>query len=118
MEENIIQTCIEFCQPVFEKSVIIAAQYAKACNREVMTQQDMEYAMRYCVMNTVGQDKGSIMPEAYESDDEDIDEMELVEDAENTFTRYEGDDEQMNAVNQAYDTWDTWEPTNFREDDV
>ncbi len=112
MEEEIIQTCIDFMQPVMEKSVIFAAKYAKACNRDIMTGQDVEYATRYCIMNKVGEDKGSIIPEAYESDSDEEELPEEVEGVEDTFTRYQGDDEQMNAINEAYDTWDTWEPTN------
>ena len=120
MEENIIGTCIDLAQPVFEKAVILAAEYTKKCNREILTSQDMEYALKYCVMNVVGEDVGSIIPEAYDSDDSDEEEGSVARDLSlrdkdqepEVFTRYSGDDPKMNAVNQAYDTWDQWEPTN------
>lgn len=116
MEENIIGTCIDLAQPVFEKAVILAAEYTKKCKREIMTSQDMEYALKYCVMNVVGQDVGSIIPEAYESesDSDESDEPNTSEEEE-VFTRYSGDDEKMNAVNQAYDMWENWKPTNPME---
>jgi len=94
----------------------LAAEYTKKCNREILTSQDMDYALKYCVMNVVGEDVGSIIPEAYDSDDSDEEEggqsQATGTEEPEVFTRYSGDDPKMNAVNLAYDTWDQWEPTN------
>ena len=52
-----------------------------------------------------------MFPEIYEdSDSGSDDEMELVEENEDDFKRYEGDNELYNKVNDAYDKWDTWVP--------
>lgn len=124
------ETAINILQPVLEMSVVLAADYADACGRDVVLAEDFEYAIKYCAMHTVGERLGSILPirppresEADVSDDEDEDEdeedgvdLEFVEEGdEPDFTRYEGDDEFFNKVNEAKDTWDAWEPTNPAE---
>ena len=111
MDTELINTCLNIAQPVFERSIVLAAEYAKKCGRDCVTQKDVEYSMKYSVMRTVGKDLGSLFPEI----DTETDDIETVEDAEDTFTRYSGDDELMNEINNCYDTWDTWEPTNPME---
>ena len=39
-----------------------------------------------------------------------IGKAETVDEEDEPFTRYQGDDELMNRVNECYDTWDQWEP--------
>lgn len=97
--------------PVLEKSMILAAEYSKACGRDTVLSEDMEYAIKYCVMYTVGQNIGSLFPEIYDeesSDEEDIEEIEPSECP--PFVRYSGTDTTFQQMNEAYDRWDTWTP--------
>lgn len=78
MVEEYVKTMTGILMPVMEKSMLLAAEYSKACGRDTVLSEDMEYAMKYCAMYTVGQDIGSLFPEIYdeeESDDEDIEEV-------------------------------------------
>ena len=81
--------------PVLEKTVILAAKYVKACGRECITEKDFEYALKYCVMYTVGEDIGSIFPEDWDDDDDDTGMIEMSEEEreEDAFTEYDGRDE-------------------------
>jgi hypothetical protein len=97
--------------PVLERSMILAAEYSKACGRDTVLSEDMEYAIKYCVMYTVGQDIGSLFPEIYNeesSDEEDIEEIEPDECP--PFVRYSGEDHTFRQMNEACDRWDTWIP--------
>ena len=111
-EERQMDALANILMPVLEKSMLLACKYCNACGRDVVLPEDVEYAAKYCAMHTVGQDVGmSIMDDEESSDDESS--IESVEAEEcPVFTRYEGDDPVMNAVNQARDEWDAWEPTN------
>ena len=60
---NYMNTMIDIMMPVMENSMILAAEYCKACGRDVILPEDMEYASKYCAMNTVGQTIGSIRSE-------------------------------------------------------
>ena len=113
MEQQFIETAINIIQPVMEGSMILAAEYAKACGRDFVTGMDVKYAMRYAAQNFVGKHSGTLFPEHQDESDSDEDDIEIIEeDEENCFTRYPGDNETMNKVNEAYDNWDQWEPTN------
>jgi hypothetical protein len=119
MEEQIIEIALNVIQPVMEGSMILAAEYAKACGRDCVTGMDVKYAMRYAAQNYVGKHTGTLFPELQNDDsdsDSDEDDIEVIEeDEENCFTRYSGDDETMNKVNEVYDNWEQWEPTNMIE---
>jgi hypothetical protein len=111
MEESIISAAFELITPVLESATILAAQYSKNCDRSFVTAKDMQYAMRYCTRTLLGRQRGTLFPEIYENMDEDSDEeFEIVEETEDSFTRYSGDDKLMNDVNEAYDTWESWTP--------
>ena len=71
--EQVQDSAINIIQPVLERSMVLAAEYAKACGRDIVLGEDMEYAMKYCAMNEVGKKLGSHFPEIYEesSDEED-----------------------------------------------
>lgn len=113
MEQQFIETAINIIQPVMEGSMILAAEYAKACGRDFVTGMDVKYAMRYAAQNFVGKHSGTLFPELQDESDSDEDDIEVIEeDEENCFTRYSGDNETMNKVNEAYDNWEQWEPTN------
>ena len=77
-----------------------------------MTGADLQYALRYCAINITGRHVGSLFPEIYEKDsDSDEEEIETVEENEDDFTRYSGDNELYNKVNDAFDNWDSWIPS-------
>ena len=56
MAEQYIDTMTNLLLPVMEKITLLAAEYSKACGRDIILSEDMEYAMKYCAMNTVGRD--------------------------------------------------------------
>src|SRR5210317_289394 len=99
--------------PVLERSMVLAAEYSKACGRDTILPEDMEYASKYCAMYTVGQNIGSIFPEVYDDEESGEDEIEIEEVAEDecpSFVRYSGDDPKFIQMNEAYDRWHSWEP--------
>lgn len=104
--------CIQAILPVWESSMVLAGNYSKACGRSTLTSKDFEYALKYSAMNFVGKKIGSFFPEIYESDSDsdESDDIDLVDEDEEPFTRYEGQDELLLKVNQAYDNWESWEP--------
>lgn len=102
--------CIQAILPVWETSMVLAGNYSKACGRSTLTSKDFEYALKYSAMNFVGKKIGSFFPEIYESDSDESDDIDLVDEDEEPFTRYEGQDELFIRVNQAYDNWESWEP--------
>ncbi len=112
MEEQIIDSAVNIILPVMESAMVLAADYSKACNRTFVTSMDMKYALRYCAINVTGRQVGSLFPEIYEkeSDSDEEDDLEIVEEKEGDFTRYEGDNDLYNRVNDAFDKWDEWEP--------
>jgi len=116
---DIIQGMINIIQPIFEQGIVLAAEYSKACGRDVMLDQDIEYAMRYCIMHRVGQHSGSIfgeentlnLEEGMEIEEDEDDEIEIVPvDELPAFTRYTGNNSQIIRINQAYDEWNNWKP--------
>ena len=112
MEEQIIDSAVGIILPVMESAMLLAAEYSKACNRTFVTSLDMKYALRYCAINVTGRQVGSLFPEIYEkeSDSDEDDDLEIVEESEEDFTRYEGDNDLYNRVNDAFDNWDEWNP--------
>ena len=114
--EQIHESAINIIQPVLERSMILAAEYAKACGRDIVLAEDMEYAMKYCAMNEVGKKIGTHFPEIYEEESsEDEEEIEIEEDEDVPFTRYSGREYKFVKMNMAYDNWNTWEPKNPSE---
>ena len=117
MMEQYIETMTNLLLPVLERGTLLAAEYSKACGRNTLLPEDMEYAMKYCVMYTVGNTVGPSFPEVYEdAEDSDDEEMEVVDEEEcPPFTRYDGTDPILLQVNEAYDHWNAWEPQNPTE---
>ncbi len=110
--EAFLKSAIDIVTPVLESSMILAAHYTKSCGRNTVTAQDVKYCMRFCARELVGKHIGTLFPELQESDSEELSDVEEVDEDEEPFTRYEGADPQLIAVNRAYDTWNEWEPTN------
>jgi histone H3/H4 len=107
---------LDFLKPIFETAVVIACHYSKACGRNTVTGDDMKMGMRFAARHVAGKELESLFPEIYDSEESDDSDLEVVDDSEEPFTRYEGDDERMLLVNAASDTWDEWVPeTPFEE---
>ena len=115
MEEQIIDTALNLLTPVIESAMIIAGNYSKSCERNIVTSLDVQYAMKYCAMNLVGKHIGTLFPELHDISDSSSEESFDEDDEGDEFTRYCGHDELLNDVNKAYDTWDQWEPSNPTE---
>lgn len=97
--------------PVLERSMTFAAEYSKACGRDTVLPEDMEYAIKYCAMYTVGQNIGSLYPEIYDEESSDEESLEEVDPEDcPLFERYSGEDPTCRQINEAYDRWDTWVP--------
>lgn len=116
MEEQIIQASIDIMLPVMESAIVLGGNYAKMSGRDTLTGTDLEYALKFCARNLVGKHIGTMFPEIQDdSDDEETVDSQL-EQEEPPFTRYTGDDETLNKVNECYDTWDDWVPINPTEE--
>jgi len=101
---------VDLLLPVMESSKVLASHYAKACGRDTVTGKDVAYGLMYAVRNVTGRQVGSLFPEAYDEEDSDEEELEEVDESEEPFTRYEGDEEIFVNMNRCADTWDSWEP--------
>ena len=109
MEQQFIDAAIGGITPVMESAVILAGEYCKACGRKTMTGGDFQYALRFSARNVTGRTQGTLFPELEDSDS-DEEELEVVDEDDEPFTRYTGDDPQMVAINEATDTWGDWVP--------
>ena len=116
MAEEYVKSMIDILLPVMEKGMLFAVEYSKACGRDVVLPEDMEYAIKYCAMYTVGQDIGTLFPDIYDEEESDEDDIEDIPDEDcPPFERYTGDDERFILMNQAYDRWESWIPQNPTE---
>ena len=77
MAEQYISTMMNIVTPVLEKSMVLACEYSKACGRDILLPEDIEYASKYCAMYTVVHDICSIFPEIYNDQDDDEEEDEI-----------------------------------------
>lgn len=113
MAEQYINTMINIVTPVLEKSMVLACEYSKACGRDIVLPEDIEYASKYCAMYTVGEDIETIFPEIYNEDEDEDDPIEEVDEQDcPPFVRYSGTEERFKHINEAYDRWDSWQPQN------
>ena len=110
MTEEYIKSMTDIMLPVMEQAVLLAGEYCKACGRDVILPEDMQYAMKYCAMYTVGQQIGTMFPEIYEGDDEDEDVEDVPEEDCPSFVQYAGEDIRFIQVNEAAERWDSWVP--------
>ena len=119
IEQQIIKTATDIIQPVVESAMILAGHYCKACGRNTLTGEDLKYAMKYCARNFVGKQIGTLFPEDEDEDSESgsdtDDSIEVVDEEDEPFTRYSGDESLMNDINQASDTWNEWIPSSPME---
>jgi hypothetical protein len=99
--------------PVMESATVLAANYAQACKRDVVTGQDMRMGLMYAARNVTGKQIGTLFPEVYNSDEDEEDEEdeEDWEEIEGDWSRYEGTANEMAvAMNECADTWASWVP--------
>ena len=113
--EQFQQTAIDVVQPVMEQAIVFAAEYAKACGRDIILSKDMEYAMKYSAMNEVGKISVSSFLEIYDVSESDEDELEIEDEEDIEFIRYSGREYKFVKMNMSYDNWDTWVPKNPTE---
>ena len=77
-----IKSMTDIMLPVMEQAMLLAGEYCKACGRDVILPEDMEYAVKYCAMYTVGQQIGTHFPEIYDTDDDEEEDDDTSSDAE------------------------------------
>ena len=119
MEEEIIEASINIITPVLESAIVLGGNYAKMTGRDTLTGTDLEYAIKFCARNVVGKHTGTLFPEIQDESDSEGSEGTVasqLEQDEPPFTRYTGDDETLNKVNECYDTWNDWVPLNPTEE--
>lgn len=106
-----LQAAGDVIRPVMESAVVIASHYCKKCDRDCVTPMDLNYAMKFCARNVLGNQIGTLYPEIYEDECDEDEEYDVIDTEDETpFSRYSGDDELMNKVNKCWDTWEQWEP--------
>ena len=111
MAAEIPQEISDLFLPVLESGIVLASHYAKACDRDVVTQQDIQIGLMFAARNVAGKQIGTLFPEVYEEDEEDEEDEMVVDDSEgNEFTRYTGTEEMFVKMNECFDTWDSWVP--------
>lgn len=112
-EEIMINTALSYIQPVLENAIVLGARYCKATGRNVVTPLDIEYASKYCAMNSK-EFTESVLDEEEDDSDEECPEGFVVNEEDlgfdDEFRKYEGDDELFNEINYAVETWNDWEP--------
>lgn len=109
--------------PVMESATVLGSHYAKACGRDTVTAQDVQIGLMYAARNVAGKQIGSLFPEIYDEEDSDEEweevedeeerariEAEEVDEEEEPFTRYTGDEEMYVKMNECFDTWEDWVP--------
>lgn len=102
---------MELLKPVLETAVVVASHYCKACGRNTVTAEDMKLGMRFAARRVPGVENESLFPEIYEdSTDSDESDIEVVDEDDEPFTRYTGDDPNILLIHEMSDTWDEWEP--------
>jgi hypothetical protein len=105
------QAAIDIMKPVFESSVYLAAKYCKACGRNTVTAEDMDYGMKYAARNVLGRYTESFFPDVYDEDDSDEESGDDdPEEPEDPFTRYQGTESDFLEMNECFDSWDSWTP--------
>ena len=112
MEQQIIQSAIEIITPVMEGSIVLAAEYAKACGRDFITGTDVQYGMKYAARKITGNHVGTLFPDIDSDEEDSDDELDFFDEEEEgcQFTRYEGTEAKFLEMNEMFDTWEQWEP--------
>lgn len=105
------QQAEQILTPVIEAAVLLAAHYATACGRSTVTGRDMELGLMFSARNITGNQIGTFFPEDDDSDsDSGSEDIEIVDEGEEPFTEYTGDEDLYKNMNECARTWDQWEP--------
>jgi hypothetical protein len=90
-----------------------AAFYAKHANRTVVTPKDLKISLMYEAHEFWNHEDIEETIEDIENDEafSDDEEIELEEDDTVQFTFAESEDPKIQIMNEYYNTWDTWNPT-------
>ena len=104
-----VESAMSLVMEMMIKASLLAGYYSKACDRTVLTSQDLQYCMKYVAMNF--QSTPEILEQFDVGEDEDEDEdMETVDEDEEPFVRYSGTNKIMLKINKSYDNWSSWNP--------
>lgn len=104
-----MEPALDIFLPVMESATVLAAHYAKACDRDVVLAEDMKFGLMYAARHVVGRQIGTLFPEIYDTESESDEDEEEDEDPE--WARYAGgSDETALKMNECYDTWTEWVP--------
>ena len=110
------QQAEEILTPVLEGAIIAAAQYATACGRSTVTAQDLKLGLMFAARTITGNQIGTFFPEDEEDDESGSEsDIETVDDADEPFTEYTGDEDIYKSMNECARTWDGWTPDNPAE---
>jgi hypothetical protein len=105
------EAALDIIVPVLEAAMIYASHYCRACGRSTITAKDVEYGMKHAAMTTVGKHLGTHFPEDdEEQSSSDEDSVEVVDDTDEQFTVYSGEDDTCIKMNESFDIWESWEP--------
>lgn len=110
LEDAFADAAHKLMTPCFEAAALVAAEYAKACGRDVIMARDFECGLRFAARHVLGKQTETFFPEDAEEDESDAESIMSVEDEDGSWTRYDGDDERLRLVNEAVDTWSEWVP--------
>lgn len=104
------EAAAQLLMPVLEGAMVLAAHYCKKCGRSTVTAMDMQYGLKFAARNVLGHITESMFPELYDESESD-ESFEEVDEDDEPFTRYtSGPDEWCLKMNDAFDTWDAWNP--------
>lgn len=105
---SFIDASMKLVLEMIAKSSLLAGYYTKACGRNTITSKDLDYCMKYSAK--AFQTNPDFLEQFDMDDDDEEDDIETVDEDEEPFTRYRGNETLFNNINQAYDTWDQWKP--------
>ena len=63
---------MEIFLPAMESAMVIASHYAKATGRNCVTAQDVRMGLMFAARHVVGKQVGSLFPEIYEDEEEEL----------------------------------------------
>ena len=106
------EAAIDIFLPVMESATVLAAHYAHACGRDTVLAEDIRLGLMYAARHVTGRQVGTLFPEVYEDSDEDEEDSEEsdADEEDPPWTKYEGQEELPNKMNECAETWADWQP--------
>ena len=108
--ESAVDTAASLLVPCLEAAAIIAVEYSRACGRDVVLSRDFQYGLKFAARHVLGKQLESLFSDDESDDDEEADDAISVDEDEEVWTRYDGDDSRLRIVNEAAESWDGWVP--------